>query len=313
MEYYQSINSRTSQTVSVIKTFAPDLVVSGLGAAELAAQSAALEALAQQRDHALADYDGANNAERLGLLALQTMVIALPKAAESELDDHLDAESALLDLLAAVYAIAPRGTENVQARGRKLASALTRIDAYLTARTPPRPPVSSAGQGLATLITALDAQTELEQALNDRAAHLNQARAALREAAAALDRLNKRVYARLRAEARSDARLAQALAQIDTGAPNLPGTLGIKSLLQGGADNLHVLVAYEPGAIDAKAESTLEWQVDGTNTDFPNAVPADPSGNNIGPFATGSAVKVRTRVRNGNGATTGAVRTLVMA
>jgi hypothetical protein len=313
MEFYQTIQSRSGQTVAVVKTFAAGLSASGVDAAGLAAQGAALEALAQQRDHALADYDGANNAERLGLLVLQTLVLALPKAAEAELDDHNDAESALLDLLVAVYAIKPRNTETVLARGRKLASALTRINAYLATLNPPRAEVRSGGKGLADLTAALDAQAALEQALQDRTARLNQARAALRDAAAALDRLNKRFYARLQAEARTDPALAQALAQIDTGAPNLPATLSIKSVLQGGADNLHLLVGYDPGSIDAKADSTLEWQVDGADADFANSAAADPSGNSIGPFAAGSAVKLRTRVRNSNGATTSAVRTLQIA
>jgi hypothetical protein len=54
--------------------------------------------------------------------------------------------------------------------------------------------------------------------------------------------------------------------------------------------------------------------VDGVgNTDFANAVPADPSGNSIGPFANGQTVNLRTRVRNTNGASTSAVRTLQIA
>ncbi len=72
-------------------------------------------------------------------------------------------------------------------------------------------------------------------------------------------------------------------------------------------------VAYEPGAIDAKADSTVEWQLDGVDADYAHSAPADPSGNSIGPFKAGQSVKVRTRVRNGNGSSTSAVRTLQMA
>jgi hypothetical protein len=72
-------------------------------------------------------------------------------------------------------------------------------------------------------------------------------------------------------------------------------------------------VAYEPGAVDAKADSTVEWQIDGVDADYAHSAPADPIGNSIGPFAAGQSVKVRTRVRNGNGSSTSAVRTLQMA
>jgi hypothetical protein len=313
MEFHQSIQSRTSQTVSVIGTVVTGLSVAGVDAAGLAAQGTALEQLAQQRDHALADYDGANNAERLGLLALQTMVLALPKVVEAELNEHVDAESALLDLLSPVYAIKPRTTEATLTRGHKLASALARINAYLAALNPPRPEITSSGKGLADLTAAMAAQAGLLQALNDRNAQLNQARAALREAAVTLDRLNKRFYAKLQAEVRSNPALTQAMAQIDTGVPNLPTTLSIKAVVQGGEDHLHLLVAYDPGRIDAQAESTLEWLVDGSEADFAHSAPVAPSGNSIGPFAASQTVKLRTRVRNGNGSSTSAVRSLSIA
>jgi hypothetical protein len=39
---------------------------------------------------------------------------------------------------------------------------------------------------------------------------------------------------------------------------NPPDTLSVKSVLQCGADHLHLLVAYESGSIDGKADSTVE-------------------------------------------------------
>ena len=170
MEFYQVTQNRAAQTVVVIKHYDPGITVGGIDIAGLAAQIDALEQLAQQRDFAMDAYDTANNAEHQGFLTLQHLVTALPKAAEAELDDHTDAESALLDLLSAVYAIKPRTTELALARGKKLVSALSQINAYLTALNPPRPEVSSAGKGLADLSAALDAQPGLEQVLEDRAA-----------------------------------------------------------------------------------------------------------------------------------------------
>jgi hypothetical protein len=310
MEFHQSIQNRTTQTVAVINTFAAGLSVAGVDAAGLAAQGLALEQLAQQRDHALADYDGANNAERRGLLALQHLVLTLPKVAESELDDHVHEESALIDLLAPAYAIKPRTTEAALSRGRKLASALERIDAYLAALQPPRAGIANDAQGLAELNAVMETQTALAQTLANCGARLNLARVGLREAAVALDRLNKRFYARLQAEARAKPALARAMAQIDTGVPNLPATLSIKEVLQGGEDQLHVLVGYDPASVDGKADNTLEWQIAGVDPDFARTAPVDPSGNAIGPFSAGQLVKLRTRVRNGNGSATSAVRSL---
>lgn len=310
MEFHQGIQNRTTQTVVVINTFAVGLSVAGVDAAVLAAQGLALDQLAQQRDHALADYDRTNNAERRGLLALQHLVLTLPKVAESELDDHVHEESALIDLLGPVYAIKPRTTEAALSRGRKLASALERIDAYLAGLQPPRAGIVNDAQGLAELNAAMEAQTALAQTLANGSARINQARVALRETAVALDRLNKRFYARLQAQARANPALARAMAQIDTGAPNLPATLSIKDVLQGGEDNLHVLVAYDPAGLDAKADSTLEWQIAGVDADFGRTARVDPSGNAIGPFSAGQLVKLRTRVRNGNGSATSAVRSL---
>jgi hypothetical protein len=105
MEFYQVTQNRAAQTLAVIKQHDPGLTVGGIDIAGLSAQADALEQLAQQRDHALAAYDAANNAEHQGFLDLQRLVTALPKAAEAELGDHTEAESALLDLLSAVYAI----------------------------------------------------------------------------------------------------------------------------------------------------------------------------------------------------------------
>jgi hypothetical protein len=155
-------------------------------------------------------------------------------------------------------------------------------------------------------------QPPLEQAIEDTAAALSSARTALRVAATAVDRLNKRFFAKLQSEARTNAALAAALGQIGTDSANLPGTLGIKTILQGGADQLHLLVNYDNGTYDATATSVIEWQVVGVDNDFTHNAATDPSGNTLGPFAVGQTVKIRTRVTNANGTTTGSVRTLTM-
>jgi hypothetical protein len=165
---------------------------------------------------------------------------------------------------------------------------------------------------VADLTTAMNAQPALEQAVEDRAVDVTDARTALRTAATHVDRLNKRFFAKLEAEARTNPALAEALAGITTGA-KLPGTLGIVSILQGGVNGLQLLVSYENGTYTTGATSTIEWMVDVVDADFTqHSTPADPSVNALGPFTVGQVVKLRTRVTNASGTTTGSIRTLTI-
>ena len=126
------------------------------------------------------------------------------------------------------------------------------------------------------------------------------------------DRLNKRYYQRLLAEARTNQALSAALGQIDTETDNLPGTLSIASVLQGGDNQLHLLVAYVNGTGANADDRLLDWMVVGTDADFTHTTEVDLSGNLLGPFLVGQTVKIRTRTVNGSGTRTSAVRTLVV-
>lgn len=316
MEYFQAYQTRAAQTVAVINEHIPALTVGGFTAANLQTQSQALNGLAQARDNALADYDQTNNAENQGFLFVSGLTLSLPQAAEGDLDDGIDAESPLLDLLSPAYSIKPRTTASALERGTKVVAALTKINAYLAALPAPRSPITSGGKGIADLSAAMGAQPAKEQTVEDRASDVSTARSTLRNAAVAVDRLNKRFYSRLQSESRSNANLDAALGQIVTESANQPGTLGIRSLLQGGINYLHILLSYENGTYDGTATNTVEWQIvgtdGGTNSDFAHSVAVDPSGNALGPFTIGQTVKLRTRVSNANGTTTGSVRTLAI-
>lgn len=312
MESYQVVQNRAGQTIAVVNENVPTLTVGGIDAATLLSRSEALSGLAQTRDDALAAYDEANNAENLGYLRIRSLALSLPASAEGELDDAVAAESALLELLEPVYAITPRTTELALERAQKLISALGKINPYLAAQTPARGPITSGGRGIAELTDLVAAQPALEQALEDRDADVSTARNALRVARTGVDRLNKRFYRKLQGEARTNEALAMAMNQIDTESDNQPHTLGIRSILQGGADGLHILVSYDPGTFEDGAQSAIEWQVVGTDADFSNSAVADPSGNDLGAFAVGQTVNIRTRVTNSNGTTTGSVRTLTI-
>jgi len=312
MEYYQAIQNRAGQTVAVINEHIPALTVGTTTAASLLDQSDALNELAQERDNALVAFDAASNLENQGFLTIAALSLALPRAAEGDLDDAVDVESGLLDLLSPAYAINPRTTESALQRGQKVVSALGKIDAYLAGLVPPRGPISSGGKTSAQLVPALAAQPGLEQTVEDRAADVSTARNGLRTAATGVDRLNKRFYSRLQAEARTNPVLAEALGQIDTDTANVPGTLGIRRVLQGGTENRQVLVSYENGTFEPDCTHTLEWRID-PEAQFASLA-VDPSGTALGPFPVGTTVQMRTRVTksSGIGTTTGSIRSLTI-
>lgn len=312
MEYHQLIQNRTAQTLAVAKRFFRNLAVGGETTAALQTRAQTLDALAQARDDALADDDAAGNAEEQAFLTLQALTLSLPKSAEGELDATLPAEAALLDLLAPVYAIQPRSRERALERGRKLLSALTHIDAYLAGQTPARAPVRSAGHGADVLAAAMAALPALTQAVEDHAAAVRAARAALREAANELDQLNKRFYSKLRAEALTNGELRAALTQIDTGTSKLPPVLDIRRIVQGGLENRHVLVSYNAASYDAKLNNTLEWWVGERDAVAASSTPVDPAGNALGPFAIGATVRLRARTTHAGGTSLGSVRMLTL-
>ena len=312
MEYYQHIQNRSQQTVAVINTYVPNLKVGLIGSAELSTQSTGLDNDATVRDQRLTVSDAAVNAEAAGFALIVKMDLALAAAASAELDEEVPAEAALLSLLDPVYAIVPVTTEAAVRRGHKLVAALQKIDSYLAGLQPPRGPIISGGRGLNTLILTLGLQPGLEQTVENTGASATEARSILRSHARGVDRLNKRCYQKLQAEARDNSALAEALAQIQTDDANLPATLGIRTILQGGAGGLQLLISYDNASYDDALENTLEWMVTDVDADFTNSTPVDPSGNAIGPFTAGQEVKLRSRTRNANGTTTGSVRTLTI-
>jgi hypothetical protein len=296
MEYHQRVQNRAAQTVAVINSHLPTLKVAGVDATGLQAQRVALSGLAQGRDDALANADTANNAEQLACRQIRNLVVDLPKNVEGELSNREPAEAALLDLLAPAYAINPRTTALALQRGMILKSALVKINTYLAAQTPVRGPISSASKGVADLAALMDAQPARQQAAKDKAADVSSARTALATATTTVDRLNKRFYAKLQSEGRSNPALAAAMTQILTESANLPGTLSIDAIVQGGTEHLHLLVSYAKHSYNDSNTNVIEWLVAGVDNDFTHSAAADPSGNPLGPSAVGQTVKLRTRV-----------------
>lgn len=312
MEQYQATLNRAMQTIAVIEEHLPGLTVGGITTGAFASLANNMENTAAIRDAALATADQAANAENLNSLFIRTLVLALPQAAKSDLDDEIPVESGLIDLLAEAFRLTPRTTELRLARGKKVAAALVKINAYLGTRVPPRPAITAGGKGITHLNNAMGVHPGLEQVFENLDADVTTARTNLDTEEHTTDRLNKRYYQKLLAEARTNPTLAAALGQIDTETDNLPGTLSIASVLQGGDNQLHLLVAYVNGTGANADDRLLDWMVVGTDADFTNTVAVDLSGNLLGPFLVGQTVKIRTRTVNGSGTRTSAVRTLVI-
>jgi len=308
MEYHQQVQQRTAQTVPVVTKYAPDTKIQQKGVVELQADSTALNTLAQTRDDAIFASDEAVRAEYAAFLQIRLLTLKIPALIEALLDE----DDPLLDSLAAVYAITPRTTEAALSRARVLRPVWVKANAVLAAKTPAEGPIQRNGQSLTEFDALLAAHPALEQAVNNKAQDVKDARTALKLAAVALDKLNKRFYKALAALADDGSAFAAALAQIETESANAPDTLSIATVLQGGSDQLHVLVNYDPATFDDSLENTLEWQVQGVDAAFAHTVKADPSGNAVGPFAVGQTVQVRTRASNAGGTTTSAVRTITI-
>lgn len=147
MEYYQAIQNRAAQTAAVVNQYFPTMSIGGITFSTVARTGArARRAGAEHVIMRWPPFDTANNAENRNFLAIRSLILALPKMAQGDLDDGIDSESALLDLLSPAFAIDPRNSELALKRGKKLISALTRINEHLSAQTPPRPPISSGGK-----------------------------------------------------------------------------------------------------------------------------------------------------------------------
>ena len=309
MEFYQLVQNRTNETIPVITTYDPTLTIEKKGVAELAADAKALDGLADVRDQEIFDFDQAVRAEFAGYLGIRLLGVKVPALIEAFLGDG----DPLLESLSDVYAVTPRTTESALERGRALRPVWVKANAQRGALVPPEPPITRNGAGIAQLDALMGAQPALEQTIKTAAQAVRAARLALASAAGALDALNKRFYKALSADADSGSALENALGGITTEGQNMPPTLSIAKVLQSGADQLHVLASFDAGTLDATMTNTVEWQVVGVDADFTHNKPAAAGGTEIGPFTVGQTVRLRTRVANANGTTTGSVRSITIA
>lgn len=143
---------------------------------------------------------------------------------------------------------------------------------------------------------------------------LNVARSAIRGLDRRTDTLNKDFYQVMKNTYDPGSPEYEALSGIPTeGGTPAPDPVEINEVLQGGDDDLHVLVSYLAGGGDHATTKLIEHMVVGVDADFIHTAPLDPSGNTLGPYTVGQVVKVRTSVSNSSGTRTSAVRTITIA
>jgi hypothetical protein len=216
MRAFQKVQNRSRQTAAAIQNHVPMLAIANIPASGLLSLADGLNAWVRECEKAASETRQARYAAKTGFLAMRDLDLRLPHLAEHQLRDDVPAEAALLELLPSIYVIKPRTTNLATARAQLLVAALAKIDAYLGSLTPPRPAISVRGRGAADLSALLAAQPKLEKDLADAEAAESLARAGLRRETRAVDRLNKRFYKGLGAEARFNDALAAALGQITT-------------------------------------------------------------------------------------------------
>jgi hypothetical protein len=214
----------------------------------------------------------------------------------------IDAESGLLDDLDKVQAIVPYSPGQAFERGGLLAPVWAAANAWQFAQTPPRDPVVRGTMTQAIIFTRLEALPGKSLQVKAMEGTLRQKRSALRLAAAAVDRMNKRFFAAATGLTDAGMAAADALATIPTETESpLPETLGIRTFSQGGTGGLRLLFTFEPYDDDSATAQVLQFMIEGVDAGWDNEVAVDPSGNALGPFVVGQTVRARTKGTNASG------------
>jgi hypothetical protein len=216
MQYHQAVQKRTKKTVAVIRTFCPALRVSLIPAAGLAGRAAALDGLVQARDDCAAAARKAAKAEAAAYAQLRELTLRVPKLIEGS----FAGTHPLRALLRAVYAIVPETPAKILQRADALLPVWRKADAALAAREPAEGPVRCDGKGAEECAALRAGMWQLGLSAAAALAPLALARTALRTAARAVDKLNKRFYKKLRAESRDNAALREGLRQIPAERPH---------------------------------------------------------------------------------------------
>jgi len=216
MEFWEISSMRAQETLTVWSRHAPGMRIGTQGLGALRQMLDDLDARAQERAAALADYEAAFYRGQAALRDLRKVALRLTRL----LEGHLDEGTRLWAALEAAYGAVPRTEATILLRLRALLPVWAGLDAERAACFPPQTPVSLilGGRGLnvAALRALLAAYEDEKRAIQAQAAVLRGCREALRRQERAVDRLNKRWYRAAKASADEGTALAAALRGITT-------------------------------------------------------------------------------------------------
>ena len=205
-EFWRKTTVRGQETVAVWREYLPLMTVGGTGVDGFAAELGSLGELAQVRDDRSADVEMEKHRERAGYQAIRSLNLAVPKLIEGELAD----EHPLRELLGAIYALVPQTNALNLKRARKLIPLWKKANAAVAALNPGDAIVRGT-TGVAEFTQMVVDFPPLSQATSDAQMTLRAARGELRTRSRQVDRMNKRIYLKLKSEARSDPALKAAL------------------------------------------------------------------------------------------------------
>ena len=309
MEYWQSILERANATVPVWTQYFATLKLGTVGVTEFTALKDALPNLAAVRDQEVQDVDTARQLVDFSWQELRLISLKVPKI----IAGVIDSGSGLLDDLAKVYAVIPWSPDKITKRCGLLGPVWKSADDWQLAQVPARPVIVRKGVTQGAFMSKIAAYFPLAQGEKTADHNLDTARTTLRESARIVELYCIRFLEAALGLSDPGSPEESALASIPTTSTSqLPETLGIKFVSQGGTGGLQLLIQYEPYDLEEGDTATLEWMVVDTDTGFTHSVPFDASGNALGPFAVGQTVRIRTSVTNTHGTRTGGVRQLTL-
>ncbi|MBL9133673.1 MAG: hypothetical protein JNG86_20860 [Verrucomicrobiaceae bacterium] len=313
MQSWEITKKRAITTLALWQHHAPALKIGGRGVAELDALVDAFEPLAKEQVVKQNDVDHACRAQRGTLAKLTLLGTQVPQIIRG----HLGENKLLMEELKKALRTRPRTEDSTLTRARELYPVWVRANAALAALTPPQPPVvrvvGQEEQTAATFKALLDGFSGQVQATSDAQGILKAAKQALADLAETTDSLIKAWYQVMKASHDPGSSVRMALSTIPTeGGTPAPGIIEISTVVQGGADGLHVEAEYVPGGGEHATTRLLKYMVVGVDAGFTHSVPLEAAGTVIGPFAVGNVVKLLTEVSNSAGTRTSAERTITI-
>ena len=213
-ELWKKSQGRAAETLAVWRQFRPLMTMGGRLPDAFAADAARLEPLGTVLAEARTAVRVAKQAELAAFHRLRSLNLSIPLLIAGRFDRGHRVRLAL----EAVFELVPRSDALNLQRARRLIAVWRMADAVLAAGVPAEAIVRE-GVGLPEFTRLVADYPQAGLALAETEAEFRLARSALRQQHRLVDRLNKRVYQKLKAEGRFDAVLAEVLAKSITREP----------------------------------------------------------------------------------------------